>query len=365
MTRRAIVAGSVALGWHGTALGRSGDGLKDRAARRGLAFGAAVTTRSLREDEAFRDAILRECAVLVPEYEMKWGQIERKRGARDYAASDWLVDFAARNGMSVRGHTAIWYRNLPGWVEGALAGPEGGSVVDGQVRALLGHFGDRITDWDVVNEVIEPRDAQPGDRRNTVFLRNLGPGYVAAAFRAARAVHPKAQLVYNDYDLEYDLPAFEKRRRATLALLRDLRAEGLVDALGIQSHLRVGRPFAPAIFRRFLADVAGLGLTVLLTEFDVNDTMVEAAPAVRDKAVAEHAARFLDTALDEKAVTAVVAWGLSDRYTWLNVAPFARKDGERSRGLPLDDAMQRKPLWEAMARAFADAPDRRPRGAAP
>ena len=56
------------------------------------------------------------------------------------------------------------------------------------------------------------------------------------------------------------------------------------------------------MFKRFLADVADLGLSILLTEFDVNDTRTPADEPSRDQAVADHAARYLDVALDEKAV---------------------------------------------------------------
>ena len=56
------------------------------------------------------------------------------------------------------------------------------------------------------------------------------------------------------------------------------RAGTPVDAVGIQAHLVAvgGPPFSASRLRRFLADIASLGLTIQITELDVTD---ENAPA--------------------------------------------------------------------------------------
>ena len=58
-----------------------------------------------------------------------------------------------------------------------------------------------------------------------------------------------------------------------------------VDAVGVQAHLSCagGPPFSAARLRRFLADVAGLGLTIQITELDVTDENAPADEAVRDR----------------------------------------------------------------------------------
>ena len=38
--------------------------------------------------------------------------------------------------------------------------------------------------------------------RDTIFLRKLGPSYIAKAFQWAAEADPKAQLIYNDYGIE-------------------------------------------------------------------------------------------------------------------------------------------------------------------
>lgn len=57
-----------------------------------------------------------------------------------------------------------------------------------------------------------------------------------------------------------------------------------------------------------------------------------------------------------QAVTAVINWGLSDRYSWLREFK-PRKDRPPVRPLPLDAQMQRKLAWNAIARALKNAPN--------
>lgn len=337
-------------------------GLGAKASERGLIFGAAVRGESLRKDTAYRNAVIRECGVIVPEWEMKWGETEKTKGRVDYRRADWLATFAGENGMGLRGHTAVWWNNLPAWVREAL--PKGGGLdlYREHVRSLIAHFGTRVASWDVVNEAIEPKDEREDGLRASDFLKALGPDHIAEAFRIAREAAPKASLYYNDYGIEYVGWLEDARREQTLRLLSDLKSRGApIDGLGIQSHLKVGNRFDPGRFRTFLSSVADLGLSILISEFDVSDVRLAADVDARDQAIADHAAPYLEAAFDEPKLAGLITWGLSDRYSWLNSGPMARKDQQPTRGLPLDRDMQRKPLWHRIALAIEAAPER-PRG---
>ena len=110
-------------------------------------------------------------------------------------------------------------------------------------------------------------------------------------------------------------------------------------------------------FRKFLADVASLGLKILITALDVSEEGLPADFQERDRIMAGAYEDFLFATLDEQAVTAVITWGLSDRYTWLTDF-YPRSDGAAVRPLPLDENFQRKLSWSAIARAFDQAPVR-------
>ena len=80
------------------------------------------------------------------------------------------------------GHTLVWQNQLPDWLTT-------GTFTPAQLRELLhkhitdevSHFKGHIWQWDVVNEAFN----DDGTMRDTLWLRAMGPGYIADAFRWA------------------------------------------------------------------------------------------------------------------------------------------------------------------------------------
>ncbi|HEY1630057.1 MAG TPA: endo-1,4-beta-xylanase [Rhizomicrobium sp.] len=324
MNRREFLLQSAALMTAGT------DGpLRAAAARRGLLYGAATNTTQL-QDADFADALVREAAILVPEYEMKRGVVETRPGRYDFSGMDKLAGFARANGLKLRGHPLVWHKRNPGWLADA---PE----LAGYIAAVMARY--RLHSWDVVNEAILP--GAPGNLRPTIWLEKYGPSYIDTAFHAARAADPKTLLVYNDWGCEL----FDPFRAATLDFLEKALARGVpIDAYGMQGHLGLsGAQVDQAKLRVFLDRLRAMGLRILITEHDVDDDGGPADIVLRDRAVADVSRRFLDVVLDNDAVIAVLTWGLSDRY-------LDRADWRR---LPLDTALKRKPMWQAMSKAFS------------
>ncbi len=155
----------------------------------------------------------------------------------------------------------------------------------------------------------------------------------------------------------------EDRRAATLQVIDTLLDEGVpVHALGIQGHLlaeQFGRRFNERGYRRFLADVADRGLDILITEMDCLDDGLPISPSARDRRMGQVYRQFLDVALDEPAVKSVMAFGLSDRYSWLQ-EDYPRDDGGYRRPLPFDKALRPKLAYDAICAALQGAPDRAP-----
>jgi endo-1,4-beta-xylanase len=141
-----------------------------------------------------------------------------------------------------------------------------------------------------------------------------------------------------------------------------LEARVPVHALGVQAHLKAGRfaaGFDAKAYRRFLSQVADRGLAILITELDVLDDGLPADPEARDRGVADTFRRYLDAALAEPAVTTLMTFGLSDRYTWLE-EDFPRHDGAPRRPLPFDEKLRPKPTYHVLERALGAARLRRP-----
>jgi endo-1,4-beta-xylanase len=281
--------------------------------------------------------------------------LEPQPGDFDFAASAALLNFAKQNGLAFRGHTLVWHKANPPWLEGALASAAGRDrLLGGYIAAVAGRFRGHMHSWDVVNEALAPEDGRHDNLRNTFWLRTFGPAYIDQAFHAARAADPHALLVYNDWGCEGASERHDRFRAATLDFLERAKSRGVpIDAYGMQGHLQAFGPKTDqGKLRRFLDDVKSLGLRILVTEHDVDDSGGPLDTAVRDATVAGASRRFLDVVLDNSATIAVLTWGLSDRF--LDPPGWnARLRGYAPRLLPLDADLARKPMWQAIAQSFA------------
>ena len=375
MRRRDFLAGAATLAAcspmpPGAARVVSREGLADHAKASGRYFGAAVKSRLLREDSAYRATVARECDILVQEYELKRGTTEPKPGKYDFSGADQIIDFAQAHGMRARGHTLVWYAANPPWLEPTVqqaSDTRQRQLMTGYIDVAMRRYAGRISEWDVVNETLEPNQGRAdGMRAENLWMKAMGEQYIDLAFHRAREVDGEATLFLGDYGLEHDSPRCERRRTAMLKLLDRLMSRGVpVDAIGIQGHLKPYKePFNQRQFADFLETLSGYGLKLAITELDIADRGGPPNPDKRDREVAAFAKAFLDVALDNPAMGSVLCWGVSDRDSWLSKYPeYKWPDGQLSRGLPFDGKMARKPFWDAIAGAFDAAPPARRRRA--
>ncbi|KQP25210.1 1,4-beta-xylanase [Methylobacterium sp. Leaf102] len=351
----ALAAGPVSAAARGA---WAADGLNAAAARKGIAYGSAVNITPLRQNPAYGRALARECGVLVPENAMKLAYAWRAPGPIDFSFADETVAFAQGNGQCLRGHTLVWHEGIPAWAQERIARDAEGFLRE-WIGAMAGRYRGRIEAWDVVNEICGPNSGRADGLRASPWLAALGPGYVDRAFTILHEADSGAAGVWNENDLELDADWIAPRRAMVLRTLEGMVRRGVpIRRLGLQGHLYARHPLDQDKLRRFLRDVAGLGLAIEVTEFDVNDRDFPADLPARDRAVSDLARRFLDVVLDEPATLNVLTWDITNANTWLNTNPQRRRaDGLTQRALPLDEAFARTPLWWAMHRAFSDAPD--------
>jgi endo-1,4-beta-xylanase len=361
-----------------------GKTLRQIAASKGIVYGG-FTQRAhddLPQDLFFQKTFAREYALVVGGFfGVTVGPFD-SNSTYNFIQTDAFFNFATQNNLIFRAHPLIWNEfNSPWLVAKFKASDTTSAEIDkifiNHISRLVKRHAGKVHSWDVVNEAINVDDGRSDNLKDTTksgvrgekynfptWLNYLGSNYIERAFRIAAQVDPKAILTYNDNGLTYSNPFGnswdEQRRAAILKLLERLKAKGTpIHALGIQSHLEGHRnkEFDESKFRKFLSDVASLGLKIIISELDVRDDQLPQDIITRDRIVADTYYQYLSVALDEPAVTTVVNWGLSDRYTWLSdFAP--RADGAKVRPLLLDENFRRKPAWKAVARALNEAPVR-------
>ncbi|HZU51632.1 MAG TPA: endo-1,4-beta-xylanase, partial [Sphingomicrobium sp.] len=345
------------------------------AAQSARRFGSAIAWAPAGVDAGsinnsrYAGLVERECSLLVPENQLKWQWVRRSPGAFDFRAFDAIAAYAAAHGFKLRGHTLFWTPTkwYPKWLAAMDFGAQPAAraiaeklLID-HVRTVCRRYGTKIYSYDVVNEAIQP---ETGEIRETNVTRALGgEHFLDLMYHTARDEAPHAQLVYNDYMSWERNPVDERHMEGVLKLLAGFRKRGTpVDALGVQSHIRLLKkePVGAIVresegpWRHFIDAVVGMGYKLLITEFDVNDHAAPTDILVRDRMVADYGRAYLDLMLSYPQLGDVLAWGLTDRYSWLTGFD-PRADKTRQRGTPYDVDFRPKLLRSAMATSFHSA----------
>jgi endo-1,4-beta-xylanase len=294
--------------------------------------GAAVQASLLRTEPAYAAAVAHHFNYVTAEFEMKWGQIERQPGQRDYARADEIAAFAEARGMRIKGHALVWHGDSPAWLE-SLSPPEARIALEDHIRTTVGRYRGRIAAWDVVNEAIA--DDRSG-LRDTVYLRKLGPTYIAEAFRRAHEADPDALLIYNDYGAE----GRGRKSDDVYNLVRDLRAQGVpIGGVGLQMHVDAASRPAAADIAGNMRRLADLGLLVNISEMDVRVARLPGTPATRLEEQRRVYHDVVAVCAAEPRCHAITFWGFTDRYSWID--QFYGPDDP----LLFDEAYRAKPAY--------------------
>jgi endo-1,4-beta-xylanase len=327
------------------------DSLAGLAEQLQLRVGTAVDMGAFADDTTYRDRIASEFSVVTAENVMKWETLEPEPGVYNYGPADELVAFARQNRQLVRGHTLLWHNQLPGWLTEGVAS---GEITPTELREILRvhiietvrHFKGKVWHWDVVNEVID----DDGNLRDTIWLQNLGPDYIADSFRWANQADPRVKLYLNDYNIE----GLSAKSDAYYDLAQQLLADGVpVDGLGVQGHLGVQFGFWDAnTVAQNLRRFEELGLETSITEADVR--MVMPPDNAKLQAQANGYNTLLQGCLLATDCTSFVVWGYTDKYSW--VPGFF--EGQGAANL-LDENFAPKPAYQAAVATLQLAGGRR------
>jgi endo-1,4-beta-xylanase len=352
--------------------GPDGASLNELAARTGRRFGSAIAWSPAAgnggsvQNPNYTEILKAEGGVIVAENEMKWQFTRPGPDVFDFARMDDIVRWAQANGQDVRGHTLLWHRPrwFPEWLNaydyGANPVQEAERLLTTHIRTVIERYRGVITSYDVVNEAI---DHDTNGLMETSMSRAMGgvEPVLDLAFHTAREALPEGELVYNDY-MSWE-PDHRAHCNDVLRLLEGFRRRNVpVDTLGIQSHIEmfsidpatgVG-PYAEREWRRFLDEAVAMGYKLMITEFDVKDKALPGAIPERDAKVADFSRRYFDLMLEYGELKDILAWGMVDRFSWLQgFAP--RDDGLEVRCCPYDSGYRAKPLRDALAASLTTA----------
>ena len=328
--------------------------LKDAGAACGLKIGVQAERKVLQQFPTFAQAVKNNFNLLTPGNELKWAGIRPTPDAFNFIDADWMVNFGQSNGMLIHGHNLCWNSPTanPPWFKTVLNKSNASHYLTEHITTVMHHYAGRIDSWDVVNEPVVFWSKRSDGLYPGIWVELLGPTYIDTAFHAAAAADPKATRVLNGYHVEHGTPDDETTRKKTIALLKQLLARGVpIQAVGIESHLDASLPPGGAGLSTFIKQVRDLGLQMLITELDVNDTQVKGNPQARDRIVAQTYQDYLNQVVPASDTKRVIFWTASNKFDWMNSVhdpKWQRADGTAHRPGLLDETMTKTPAFQSV-----------------
>ena len=276
-----------------------------------------------------------------------------------FAVAKSVLDYCSKNNIPLRGHTLVWHSQTPDWFFKEGFSDDGDWVskekmiqrMENYIKNVMETLEKEYPDldiyaWDVVNEAWledgKPRTAGSNNTTtgNSAWVQVFGDNsFIEYAFKFARQYAPKdCKLYYNDYN-EY----MDGKMNAIIEMATDLKEKGLIDGIGMQSHLDVSFPTASQ-YKKALGKFAATGLDIQITELDV--TTSDTSEAGLEKQ-AQYYSDIFDAIVEYKDnISAVVLWGVTDDQSW------------RASRVPLlfDDQFKAKPAFYSIIDDIPDAP---------
>ncbi|MGW2521759.1 endo-1,4-beta-xylanase [Streptomyces sp. NPDC001617] len=308
--------------------------LRGYADGRGVKIGAAVGDTPLGSDSSYTTVLDREFNSVTAENAMKWDAVEPTRGSFNWAAADRLVAHAQAHHQGVRGHTLVWYAQLPSWLKnGNFSASELNSILKSHIDTEVGRYKGKVYAWDVVNEAFN----DDGSMRGSLWQTKLGTGYIASALKWAHAADPAAKLYINDYNIE----GTGAKSNALYALAKQLLANGVpLNGIGFQSHFVVGG--VPSSMKANLKRFSDLGLEVSVTELDIRIPLPASAAELAQQSTDYKTAS--ENCLGVARCAGITTWGITDKYSWVP-GTFSGYGA----ALPYDENYAAKPAYTGLS----------------
>ncbi|WP_303836269.1 endo-1,4-beta-xylanase [Ruminococcus flavefaciens] len=290
-----------------------------------------------------------------------------------------ICDFASKNNIAFRGHTLVWHSQTPEWffkqgfnnnngyVNSSTMDQRMESYIKNMFAAYKSQYPQlNLFAYDVCNEVINdgtaaqgglrPTNGTNGQNGSSAWVRVYGNNsFVEKAFTYARKYAPDGcQLFYNDYN-EF---ANDKQNCIINTILKPLQAKGLIDGMGMQSHLNCAASNAWGDTNSYLAAMdkyLNLGLDVQVTELDLSTEGGKysmADQANKYKAIFKHAMDWNKNHPNGPFVSLVQVWGPNDNNSWVGTD---KSSGRSNAPLLYNGSNQPKEAYSAITSLVSDS----------
>ena len=298
--------------------------------------------------------ILKDCSAVECENETKPDSIMVQQGSTDsnikisLNSCAAIMDFCDQNHLGFRGHTMVWHGQMPQWFFKAGFNANGNWVdkntMNTRMESAIKNTFDAIKSqyptldlyaYDVCNECVSDdsnRTKNNGGARtpgwgngNSPWVQIYGDNsFVRQAFTYAKKYAPEGcKLFYNDYN-EY----WDHKRDCIYNMCKSLYEDGLLDGVGMQSHINADMGGFSGIdaYLGAMKKYLSIGCDVQITELDIS---VEGGKfsaqdqAKKYSAIFQAAVDWNNNPQSTGKVTLVQIWGPNDGNSWLDAGSDA------------------------------------------
>lgn len=351
---------SVAVG-HAAMFGASMQMLKELGAGCGIPLIGVQVNLAWLPNMAFADFVAENCTILTPGYQLKWATVRPQVDRFDFSKADYTFDFVRKHKLAIHGHNLCWNTANPDWLKGYITPKNGRQLLEDHIHHVAGRYKGEIESWDAVNEPIAVWQNRPDNLREGPWLKALGEEYIDIAFGALRATDDKALRVLNLNGNERQTGLGDQTRVASLNLIKRLLKRGVpVQAVGLESH--VDAPWKPGTtaHKDFIHAVRDLGLEVLITEMDVNDTALQGGADSVKAQVQQCYHDYLLETITAARPKRLIFWSVSDNNNWYDEEAKTQVEFKRADQRPhttglLDSAFMPNPALNGVQQALLAA----------
>jgi endo-1,4-beta-xylanase len=262
--------------------------------------------------------------------------------------ADVQTRFCQANNLRIRGHALVFPSATPKWLQGMTSDLELERFMNSYIEQVFRHFKTTCYEWNVVNEVYGYTARHRTDFPLTVWSRLMGERYIDVAFKKAREVSPTTKLIFSEEGMYYSRDDLKIKRQSFEQLVFSLLDRGVpIDGIAIQGHILGQFNLDVEGFSRTLEKFKKAGLSICISEMDVNDNSYPTNATMRDALVAAKIYEFLKIVTDVVRPTSIHVFGVTDKYTWLDFMG-KRPDKTPHRPLALDEFYRPKLMMQVL-----------------